>query len=120
MKILLVENNPLISQAIERTGEEMRMTTETVTDGWEAIEKLESGDYDAIVVDTDLPRHSGFGVLMYLREEVGGELDNVIVMTSDDRDAVSRKLANRVRVIGKNDQAEIQKAVRALCALARE
>lgn len=119
MKILVVEDNPLISQAIERNGEELRMTTDTASDGWEAIEKLESQDYDAIVIDTDLPRHSGFGVLTYLREEVGDALDNVIVMTSSDRDEVRRKVTGSVRVVDKNDD-EIVKAVRDICSVVRE
>ena len=115
MRILVVEDNPLVSQAIEGTGEEFRMTTDTATDGWDAIEKLESEDYDAIVIDTDLPRHSGFGVLTYLREEIGDELDNVIVMTSSDRDEVRRKVTGRVRVFEKSDREEIARAVRAIC-----
>ncbi len=119
MKILVVEDNPLISQAIERTGEEFRLTTDTASDGWEAIEKLESEDYDAIVIDTDLPRRSGYGVLTYLREEVGDDLDNVIVTTSSDRDEVRRKVTDRVRVVEKNDD-EIMKAVRAICSVSRE
>ncbi len=120
MRILVVEDNPLISQAIERAGGQSRLTTDTATDGWDAIQKLESEAYDAIVIDADLPRHSGFGVLTYLREEVGDELDNVIVMTSSDRDEVRRKLTGRVEVIGKSDEAELQRAVRAICAVASE
>jgi DNA-binding response OmpR family regulator len=120
MKILIVEDNLLISQAIERAGERLLMTADTATDGWAAIEKLESEDYDAIVIDTDLPRHSGFGVLTYLREEVGDDLGNVILMTSSDRDEVRRKVTDRVQVIEKSDEAELERAMRAICAVASE
>lgn len=51
-------------------------------DGWEAIEKLEAGEYEAVVIDADLPRHSGYGVLTYLRENVGDDLNDVILMKS--------------------------------------
>ena len=45
MKILIVEDNPLLVQAIERAGEELRVGVDCATDGWEAIEKLESEEY---------------------------------------------------------------------------
>ena len=104
MKILIVEDNPLLVQAIERAGEELRVGVDCATDGWEAIEKLESEEYAVIVVDADLPRHSGFGVPTYLREEIGGELGNVIVMTSSDCDDVRRKLTEHVNVIAKSSE----------------
>src|SRR5947209_12204541 len=108
MRILVVENNPTITQAMERAGEQF--CVDCASDGWDAIEKLENERYDAIVIDTDLPRHSGFGVLTYLREEVGDDLGNVIVMTSSDRDELQRKL--QVHVVGKSD--DLSEAVRNL------
>jgi len=98
MRILVVENNPTITQAMERAGEQF--CVDCASDGWDAIEKLENERYDAIVIDTDLPRHSGFGVLTYLRE-VSDDLDNVIVMTSSDRDEMQRRL--QVEVVAKSD-----------------
>ena len=111
-RILIVEDNPLIAQAIEDAGTQLQFTCDRVSDGWDAIEKLETEHYAAIVIDADVPRHSGFGVLTYLREEVGEELDNVIVMTSSDCDAMRRKCGERLRVIGKdNAVAEIRRFV---------
>lgn len=111
MKILLVEDNPLITSAIEREGEQKQIHLECATDGWEAIEKLEHDDYAAIVIDADLPRRSGFGVLTYLREEVGPNLGNVVVLTSSDRhfdDAVS--------VVRKTEEmSELARAVFVAC-----
>jgi DNA-binding response OmpR family regulator len=104
MKILIVEDNPLIASAVEQAGEALQLGADRVSDGWEAIEKLETEDYAAIVIDTDLPRQSGFGVLTYLREEVGDDLDHVIVVTSSNCDDVRRRIVgDRVRVIPKND-----------------
>ena len=111
-KILVVEDNPLIAEAIEETTGRFRVQTESASDGWEAIEKLETEEYAAIVIDSDLPRHSGFGVLTYLREEIGDdELDNVIVVTSGNRDDVQRKFG-RVTVVAKDDVAkEVERAL---------
>ena|SRR5436190_13023124 len=112
MRILIVEDNPLIVEAMERAGEQLSLTADCATDGWDAIEMLENERYDAIVIDTDIPRHSGFGVLTYLRE-VADDLGNVIVMTSSDRDALRRKLQDPVHVIAKTD-ADLTEAVRSL------
>ena len=88
VKLLIVEDNPLIAAAIEKAGERLHLQAEVATDGWDAIEKLRNADYAAIVIDADLPRHSGYGVLTYLRQENGDRLDNVILMTSSDQESM--------------------------------
>jgi DNA-binding response OmpR family regulator len=100
-RILVVEDNPAISRAIED-----RFACDHATDGWDAIEKLETGDYAAIVIDADVPRQSGYGVLTYLREEVGDDVSNVIFMTSSSHDAVRRKFGNILHVIEKENAVE--------------
>ena len=63
------------------------------------------GECPSIVIDADVPHHSGYGVLAYLREEVGEDLRHVIFMTaSSDRDAVRRNFGERLTVVGR-DQA---------------
>ncbi len=107
MKILVVEQDPQLARAIERDRQRFPFTCERASDGWEAIEMLETSDYAAIVIDGDMPRHSGFGVLTYLREEIGEALDNVIVMTSSDEDTLRRKLSeSHLRVVSKDKAAE--------------
>jgi DNA-binding response OmpR family regulator len=95
-KVLVVEDNPAICREMEA-----RFNCDCATDGWDAIEKLETCDYDAIVIDADVPHHSGYGVLTYLREEVGGELPNVIFMTSSDRDEIRRRIGETLIVVDK-------------------
>jgi DNA-binding response OmpR family regulator len=117
-RVLIVEDNPLLARAIEQAGEQFQLCADCATDGWDAIEKLETEEYAAIVIDTDLPRHSGFGVLTYLREEVGGELGHVIVMTSADCDEVRRKVSgDRVQVIPKTGGPDdLARAISSACA----
>ena len=101
-KILIVEDNPLFAEALEKAGERCRFTCDRATDGWDAIEKLETGQYAAIVIDADVPNHSGFGVLTYLREEVGGDqLDNVILMSADPGHLTAMFPGERMTVVGK-------------------
>jgi DNA-binding response OmpR family regulator len=100
-KILVVEDNPVICRAIEE-----KFDCDCATDGWDAIEKLESRDYAAIIIDADVPRQSGYGVLTYLREENGDEMSNVILMTSDDASAVRRRVGPNLNIIDKADAVE--------------
>ena len=102
-KVLIVEDNAALAQRFEDAGEALCFTCDRATDGWEAIEKLETQSYAAILIDTDVARHSGFGVLTYLREEVGDDFPNVIVMTSSDRDEIRRKISDKLTVVSKDD-----------------
>lgn len=103
-KVLVVEENPLVATAIEAQGSRFPFICDRATDGWQAIELLENENYAAIVIDSDLPRHSGFGVITYLREEVGDHLDNVIVITSSDEDTLRRKLSQKELTVVSRDK----------------
>jgi DNA-binding response OmpR family regulator len=100
-KILVVENNPEVCRTMEE-----RFNCDCATDGWDAISKLENTDYAAIVIDADVPHHSGYGVLAYLREEVGENLQHVIFMTSSDRDTVRRNFGDRLTIVAKDQAVE--------------
>lgn len=102
MRLLLVEDNPLISQAIEKAGQRLDLQIDIATDGWDAIEKLRTESYGGVVVDADLPRHSGYGVLTYLRQENGDEFDNVVVMTSNDYEVLRHRVSETLQVILKS------------------
>jgi CheY-like chemotaxis protein len=104
-RVLIVEENPHMAKAIEAAGDRFPVRLDRASDGWRAIELLETEQYDAIVIDTDMPQHSGFGVITYLREEVGGDhLNNVIVLTSSDEDTLRRKLSqDQLRVVSREN-----------------
>ena len=116
-KLLIVEDNPLIAAAIEKAGARLNMRAEFATDGWDAIEKLRSGDYAAIVIDADLPRHSGYGVITYLQEENGEALENVLLMTTGDHDSLRQRTSEHLRVI---DRTEAIDDIAAALGLERE
>ncbi len=96
------------------------MQSDIATDGWEAIEMLREGSYRAILIDADLPLHSGYGVLSYLREENGNHLGNVILMTSADTTAVRRRVNEPLQIIMKTEVVdEIAEAVTSACRAER-
>jgi DNA-binding response OmpR family regulator len=97
-RVLVVEDNAAICHELEE-----RFNCDCATDGWDAIGKLETQQYAAIVIDADVPHSSGYGVLTYLREEVGGELPNVIFMTDDEPDTIRRRVGTTLTVIHKAD-----------------
>lgn len=106
MKILVVEDDPSISGPIEA-----RFSCDRATDGWDAIEKLEHSEYAAILIDGDIPRGSGYGVLTYLREETG-DFENVIFMTNSNRDEVRRRFGATLHVVEKADaMAEVTRVL---------
>jgi DNA-binding response OmpR family regulator len=109
-RLLIVENNPTIAAAIEQAGERLAMQCDIATDGWEAIALLRDEDYHAIVINADLPRQSGYGVLSYLREENGDRLAHVIVMGADDEQV--RQRVSGVRIMRTTSEiAELERAV---------
>src|SRR5689334_18849902 len=105
-KILIVEDNPLIAAAIEKAGERLNLIAEVATDGWDAIEKLRNDVYAAIVINADLPRHSGYGVVTYLQEENGEQLENVLLMTTADPASVRERTSEHLRVIDRTDAVD--------------
>ncbi len=53
-----------------------------VTDGTEAIERLKSRQYAAILIDLLMPGTDGYAVLDFLRAELPEVLSNVVVITA--------------------------------------
>jgi DNA-binding response OmpR family regulator len=113
-RILVVEVNPVISDALALNGgNDLQLLTDIATDGWDAIEKLRTSNYAAIVIDSDLPRRSGFGVLTWLSEENGDNLDNVIFVANES-DAMRYRVSDRLRIVAKSDAVtEVAKMIRA-------
>lgn len=105
-RLLIVEDNPLIAAAIEKAGERLNLLADFATDGWDAIEKLRSQEYVAIVIDTDLPRYSGYGVVTYLQEENGDALQNVVLITSSDHASVRQRTSEHLRVIDRTEEVD--------------
>ena len=102
-RILIVENDPIVTSAVEVAGSHFNLEADRASDGWDAIQKLETNVYEAVVVDLTLPRWSGFGVIQYLREE-NESLDRVFCLTDGDDSRVREKIGDeRCRVINRSD-----------------
>ena len=80
MKILLAEDERSLSRAIVRILESGGYTAEAVYDGEDALAYLDSGQYDAAVLDIMMPKMSGLDVLRTLRAR--GNAVPVLLLTA--------------------------------------
>jgi len=80
-KILIVEDNVLISRSIESKLKEEMFDVKAVFDGEEAIKQFDLMSYDAVLLDLMLPKVSGENVLKHIRSK--GDVPVIIISTKD-------------------------------------
>lgn len=88
MRILLVEDNPHLSEAIADSLRKSGFEIDPVAEGEEALAVLEHQRYDLVVLDLGLPDMDGIEVLQALRSRK----NPVPVMVLTARDSLSDKL----------------------------
>jgi two-component system response regulator QseB len=89
MRILLVEDDDLIGDAIKNGLEQDKYTVDWVRDGNSAILAMKNEIFDLVVLDIGLPQRSGLEVLKEVRGS--GNVTPVLVLTA--RDTVSDRIA---------------------------
>lgn len=68
MRLLLAEDERSLSRAIIAILEKNNYSADAVYDGAEALEYLEAGNYDGVILDIMMPKMDGIEVLKTLRE----------------------------------------------------
>src|SRR5688500_9227004 len=89
MRVLIVEDDPMIGGAVERGLRDAGCAVDRVADGEAAEIALSSGVYDLALLDLGLPRKDGLEVLRSLRRKASDV--PVLIMTA--RDAVADRIA---------------------------
>lgn len=69
MQILIVEDEPALSNAIKKLVEQRGYFTDTVYDGESAVDYAVSVNYSLIILDVMLPKRDGFEVVKTLRQK---------------------------------------------------
>jgi DNA-binding response OmpR family regulator len=69
MRLLVVEDEPRLAQALRRGLVADGFVVEVAADGATGLELARHGDFDAVVLDVMLPRLSGYDVVRRLRQE---------------------------------------------------
>ena len=67
-RLLLVDDEPLILKGLKFSLEQDGYEIETAADGEEALKKIQSNNYDLVLLDVMLPKLSGIEVCQQVRE----------------------------------------------------
>jgi CheY-like chemotaxis protein len=87
----------LVSRVLERAG----FQAVEASDGAEAIERLDAGEFDAVVHDLMMPRVDGFGVVEHLIEKLPRMVEKTVVMTAYPKAAAKERLHHLCRIVVK-------------------
>ncbi len=82
MRILIVEDETKVASFIKRGLEEEHYAVDVAEDGKEAVELVDSYDYDLAILDIMLPELDGLSVLSHIRSV--GKSTPVILLTAKD------------------------------------
>ena len=69
MKVLIIEDEYSLADAISETLQKENYTTKIITDGEEGLEEAITNVYDLILLDVLLPNKDGFSILKEIRKE---------------------------------------------------
>lgn len=80
MRLLLAEDEKSLSRAVKAILEKNNFSVDAVYDGVEALEYLESGNYDGVIMDVMMPKMDGITALKKLR--AAGNMVPVLMLTA--------------------------------------
>lgn len=89
MRVLLVEDDPMIGEAVAGALKDAALAVDWVRDGDAALAAIRAQTYDTVLLDLGLPRRDGLEVLRTLRQS-GNDVP-VIIVTA--RDAIADRLS---------------------------
>lgn len=82
MKILLAEDETDLNNVVTRYLKKNGYSVDSVLDGEEALDYLEYGEYDLVILDIMMPKVNGFEVIKKLRDK--GNHTSVLMLTARD------------------------------------
>lgn len=84
--VLVVDDEPTISEVVSRYLERAGYTARTAADGLEAIRLVEESSPDLVVLDVMLPQVDGIRVLRHLREAEGRDVPVILLTAKGEQD----------------------------------
>ncbi|MDW8844889.1 quorum sensing response regulator transcription factor QseB [Erwinia sp. MMLR14_017] len=89
MRILVIEDDPLIGDGIKAGLIKLGFSVDWFTEGKEGMTALSSAPFDAVVLDLSLPGIDGLAILRQWRQQ--GQDEPVLILTA--RDALEQRVA---------------------------
>lgn len=80
MRLLLAEDEKALSKALATILERNKYSVDAAYDGQEALEYLDAGNYDGVILDIMMPKVDGITVLRVIRKK--GNLIPVLLLTA--------------------------------------
>ena len=80
MRLLLAEDERSLSRAVAAILEKNNYSVDAVYDGQEALDYLESENYDGVILDIMMPKVDGIAVLRQMRQR--GDQTPVLILTA--------------------------------------
>ncbi|MEK6607743.1 MAG: response regulator [Myxococcota bacterium] len=93
-RVLLADDSRVVREAVTALLAQAGYAVETVTDGWEAWERLQERAFDVLVTDLEMPRVHGYELIGKCRADPALRGLPILVLTSRTADA------NRARALG--------------------
>lgn len=88
MRILIVEDEKYLAEALSQLLTQQNYTVDTFNDGEEGLDNALTGIYDAIVLDVMLPGINGFDIVKTLRKEKISTPVILLTAKSDVKDRI--------------------------------
>lgn len=88
MRVLLVEDDTMIAEAVMQSLKDAAYAVDRVSDGMTALASLDAQDYGVVLLDLGLPRKDGLAVLRQLR--LSKKTTPVLIVTA--RDAIEDRI----------------------------
>jgi putative two-component system response regulator len=94
-KILLVEDNEINLEIMQSQLLSAGFQVETASDGKEALTKWESGNYDALLTDLEMPEMDGYTLVSKIRGKTTGAsgMPPLLAITASDFDLTEERAA---------------------------
>lgn len=80
-RVLVIDDDPTFRKIAERALADDAVEVDTAEDGSVAIGKLDASLFDLVIVDLEMPRTDGFGVIKHVRGDARTTLTPIIVIT---------------------------------------
>jgi CheY-like chemotaxis protein len=112
-RVLVADDEDAIRMLVSRMLARAGFDPVEASDGQQAIERLDAGTFDAVVLDLMMPRVDGFGVVEHLIETQPRMMEKTVVMTAFPKAAAKERLHHLCCIISKPfDMNELIQVVR--------